>query len=378
VWERASDYLGFSPYDASKTMGLAAYGDPDVYRQQVASVIQVSDDGYRVDLGALGFPSFDLKGFQLLLGPKRKPEEDILAQHMDFAAALQDATNAAVLALVRRLERSVASRRLCVAGGVALNCVTNDLIRHASAYSDIFIPSAPHDAGTAIGAALAVHCAERGARPPPSGATPYLGPQFSEREVLAAVKEAGLTPRRSKNTAHEAADMIADGNIVGWFQGRMEFGPRALGNRSLLADPRRPDTRAILNSRVKHREDYRPFAPSVLAERADEWFEIGPHLASHEYMLFACPAKPEHRKRIPAVLHQDGTARVQLVRRAANPRFHELISRFYERTGVPLVLNTSFNDSEPIVCTPAHAIATFHKAGIDALFMGDICLTSQN
>jgi carbamoyltransferase len=251
-------------------------------------------------------------------------------------------------------------------------------MRQASAYSDIFIPSAPHDAGTAIGAALAVHCAEQGVRPAPSGATPYLGPEFNEREVLAAVKAAGLTPRRCKNTAREAADMIADGNIVGWFQGRMEFGPRALGNRSLLADPRRLDTRAILNRRVKHREDYRPFAPSVLAEHADEWFEIGPHLASHEYMLFACPAKAERRDRIPAVLHCDGTARVQIVPRAANPRFHELISRFFERTGVPIVLNTSFNDSEPIVCTPAHAIATFRKTGIDALFMGDICLTSQN
>jgi carbamoyltransferase len=187
-----------------------------------------------------------------------------------------------------------------------------------------------------------------------------------------------LTPRRSKNAARDAADMVADGNIVGWFQGRMEFGPRALGNRSLLADPRRPDTRAILNSRVKHREDFRPFAPAVLAERADEWFEVGPHLASHEYMLFACPTKEGRREQIPAVIHHDGTARVQIVQRAANPRFHELISRFYERTGVPLVLNTSFNDSEPIVCTPAHAIATFRSTGIDALFMGDIYLTSEN
>jgi carbamoyltransferase len=377
VWERASDFLGFSPYDASKTMGLAAYGDPEVYRRQVESVIKVSEDSYQVDLAALGFPSFDLKGFQLLLGPKRHPDEDIVQRHMDFAAALQEATNAAVLAMLRRLERSVKSRRLCVAGGVGLNCVTNDLMRKASVYSDIFIPSAPHDAGTAIGAALAVHCAETGVRPPPSGATPYLGPQFGEREVLAAVKAAGLTPRPIKDTAREAADMIADGNIVGWFQGRMEFGPRALGNRSLLADPRRPDTRAILNNRVKHREDYRPFAPSVLSEYADEWFEVGPHLASHEYMLFACPAKPQYHSRIPAVLHQDGTARVQLVRRGANPRFHELISRFYERTGVPLVLNTSFNDSEPIVCTPSHAIATFRKAGLDALFMGDVCVTAE-
>ena len=377
VWEQASSYLGFSAYDASKVMGMAAYGDPGVYQQQLASIIQVSEDSYAVDLGALGFPSFDPGGFEPLIGPSRKPEEEFLPRHMHFAAALQAVTDAAIVALVRRLERSVRLDRLCVAGGVALNCVTNELIRQTSTFSDIFIPPAPHDAGTAIGAALAVYCAERKTKPPPSGATPYLGPQFDERKILAAIKEAGLVPRRSKNAAREAADMIADGNIVGWFQGRMEFGPRALGNRSLLADPRRPDTRAILNRMVKHREDFRPFAPSILAERADEWFDVGPHLASHEYMLFACPTKTGRRERIPAVIHQDGTARVQLVRRQANPRFHELISHFFARTGVPLVLNTSFNDSEPIVCTPAHAIATFRRSGIDALFMGDVYLTSQ-
>jgi carbamoyltransferase len=189
-------------------MGLAAYGDPDVYRRQLASIIQVSEDSYQVDLGALGFPSFDPKGFEPLLGPRRKPEAEILPGHMHFAAALQAATNAAVVALLRRLERSVRLKHLCVAGGVALNCVTNELMREASAFSDIFIPSAPHDAGTAIGAALAVHCAESGTRPPTSGATPYLGPQFNERKVLAAIKEAGLTPQRSKNAARDAADMV--------------------------------------------------------------------------------------------------------------------------------------------------------------------------
>jgi carbamoyltransferase len=378
LWEQASMYLGFSVYDAAKVMGLAAYGDPDVYRQQLASVIQVSEDSYAVDLGALGFPSFDPPGFEPLLGPSRKEEDEFLPRHMHFAAALQAVTDEAIVALLRRLERSVKTDRLCVSGGVALNCVTNELMRKASSFSEIFIPSAPHDAGTAIGAALAVHCAEQRTKPRPSGATPYLGPKFDERKVLAAVQEAGLTARRSRDAAREAAGMIADGNIVGWFQGRMEFGPRALGNRSLLADPRRPDTRPILNRMVKHREDFRPFAPSVLAERADEWFELGSHLASHEYMLFACPTKAGRGERIPAVIHQDGTARVQLVRRESNPRFHELISHFFARTGVPLVLNTSFNDSEPIVCTPAHAIATFRRSGIDALFMGDIYLTSQN
>jgi carbamoyltransferase len=373
-----SIHLGFTSYDAAKVMGLAAYGDPGVLRREFAAIIRVDEDGYAVNSDALGFPSVNAKGLVALLGPVREPDAEILPRHMDIAAALQAATDASVAALLRRLERTVGHNRLCLAGGVALNCVTNALISQVSGYSDIFIPSAPHDAGTAIGAALAVHCAERNKSPPSGGATPYLGPQFGTREVLAAVKAAGLTPRKCKDAARDAADMIADGNIVGWFQGRMEFGPRALGNRSLLADPRRPDTRAILNRRIKHREDFRPFAPSVLAERAEEWFEIGPPSASHEYMLFACPTKPGYAERIPAVIHHDGTARVQLVRREANRRFHDLISRFFARTGVPLVLNTSFNDSEPIVCTPAHAIATFRSTGIDALFMGDICLTAQN
>jgi len=231
--------------------------------------------------------------------------------------------------------------------------------------------------GTAIGAAFVVHCAKQKSLPERGNSTPYLGPAFDRREILAAVKSAGFTPRRSKAPARDAADMIADGKIVAWFQGRMEFGPRALGNRSLLADPRRPDMRDILNRRVKHREDFRPFAPSVMAERADEWFEIGAHSTSHEFMLFACPVKAEQRDRIPAVVHHDGSARLQLVRPESNPQFHELISCFFARTGVPLVINTSFNDSEPIVCTPADAIVTFRKSGIDALFMDDVYLTAQ-
>jgi carbamoyltransferase len=220
-----------------------------------------------------------------------------------------------------------------------------------------------------------VHAAKGKNSPERGNYTPYLGPAFSRREILAAVKSAGLTARRSKSPAKDAADMIADGKIVAWFQGRMEFGPRALGNRSLLADPRRPDMRNILNRMVKHREDFRPFAPSVLAEHADKWFEVGAHTTSHEFMLFACGVKAGRRDRIPAALHHDGSARVQLVTRKSNRRFHELISRFFEKTGVPLVINTSYNDSEPIVCTPSDAIVTFRKSGIDALFMDDVVLT---
>src|SRR5262249_482632 len=201
--------------------------------------------------------------------------------------------------------------------------------RCGGVYTDSLSPRGPLAAGRAAGAALAVHCAKQKSRPGRAGSTPYLGPAFNRREILDAVRAAGLRARRSKAPARDAAEMIADGKIVAWFQGRMEFGPRALGNRSLLADPRRPDMRDILNQRIKHREDFRPFAPSVMAERAEEWFEIGGHLKSHEFMLFACPVKPEQRKRIPAIVHQDGSARVQLVSRESNRRFHDLISCFF-------------------------------------------------
>ena len=377
MWEAMSTHLGFSTYDAAKVMGLAAYGDPKAFSREFAEVIRVTEEDYAVDEEAIGFQSAKSSRHNALFGNERGPGAELLPRHADIAAALQAATDAAVMAMARRLKRISGMDRLCIAGGVALNCVTNTLVKESGLFSEVFIPSAPHDAGTAIGGALAVYYANGGVRPSRIDDTAFLGPQFAEQEVLAAVQAAGLTAKRSKAPAREAAEMIADGNIVAWFQGRMEFGPRALGNRSLLGDPRRPDTREIFNRRVKHREDFRPFAPSVLAEHAHEWFDIGQASLSNDYMLFACPAKPDRRDRIPAVLHCDGTARVQIVRREANPRFHELLSCFFAQTGVPMVLNTSFNDNEPIVCTPEHAIATFRNTRIDALFMGNVYLTSQ-
>jgi carbamoyltransferase len=377
VWEVFSAYLGFSHYDASKVMGLAAYGNPEVFRQAFQSILRADQENYGVAQDILGFHPDKFARMEAIFGPQRNEDAEMLPRHADIAAALQEATDAAVMALVRRIKRRVPFDNLCIAGGVALNCVTNEVIRRSGEFSNLFIPSAPHDAGTAIGAAFAVHAAEQ-KRPPQRGvSTPYLGPAFKRDDILAAVKSAGLAARRSKSPARDAADMIADGKIVAWFQGRMEFGPRALGNRSLLADPRRPEMRDILNQKVKHREDFRPFAPSVLAEHAGEWFEVGALSASHEFMLFAPEVKPEQRKRIPAVVHKDGTARVQLVSRKLNPRFHELISHFFAKTGVPIVVNTSFNDSEPIVCTPTDAIVTFRKSGIDALVMDDVVLTAR-
>jgi carbamoyltransferase len=378
LWEVFSGYLGFSHYDASKVMGLAAYGNPEVFRQKFQSVLRSDQDNYGVAPEMLGYHPDKFTTMRAMFGPPRDENAEMLPRHADIAAALQEATDTAVMALVRRIKRRVPFDNLCIAGGVALNCVTNEVVRRSGEFSNVFIPSAPHDAGTAIGAALAVHVAKE-KRPPQRGySTPYLGPAFKRSDILAAVKSAGLTARRSKSPGRDAADMIVDGKIVAWFQGRMEFGPRALGNRSLLADPRRPEMRDILNQKVKHREDFRPFAPSVLAEHAEEWFDVGAKLASHEFMLFACDVKPDRRDRIPAVVHKDGSARVQLVSRKLNPRFHELISHFHAKTGVPVVVNTSFNDSEPIVCTPTDAIVTFRKSGIDALIMDDVVLVAMS
>jgi carbamoyltransferase len=378
LWEVFSGYLGFSHYDASKTMGLAAFGNPEVFREKFQSILRSEKENFGVAQGLLGMSADSQEKIVAMFGPPRSEEESgFQPRHADIAAALQEATDAAIMALVRRIKRIAPFENLCLAGGVVLNCVANEVVRKSGEFSNIFIPSAPHDAGTAIGAAFVAHCATQ-KKPLQRGySTPYLGPAFKRSDILAAVKASGLKARRSKSPAKDAAKMIADGKIVAWFQGRMEFGPRALGNRSLLADPRRPEMRNILNQKVKHREDFRPFAPSVLAEHADEWFEVGAHSASHEFMLFAPPVKPDRIERIPAVVHEDGTARVQLVSRKLNPRFHELISCFHAKTGVPLVVNTSFNDSEPIVCTPTDAIVTFRKSGIDALVMDDMILTAQ-
>lgn len=200
---------------------------------------------------------------------------------------------------------------------------------------------------------------------------PYLGPAFSDDEIEQFLKSKNVQARKSDNLEAEAAQFIADGKIVAWFQGQMEFGPRALGNRSLLADPKNQNIREVMNTKVKHREVFRPFAPSILEEESSEWLQIGKPSESLYYMLFACPVKPDKLDKIPAVIHVDNTARVQLVNQQTNPKYHQLISEFYKLTGVPILLNTSFNDSEPIVCSPEDALATFFKTRIDVLVLGD-------
>ena len=379
LWEKLSQFLGFSEYDACKVMGLAAYGQSETMQAAFSQFAQITDKNFTLDKELLRFRVGEFELLEGLLSKSRKKNEPIEQHHKDIAAALQAFTDRAVLRLVQDLYSLYPSDNLCYAGGVALNCVTNWLIKEKGPFKNIFIPTSPHDAGTAVGAALyAYHTRCDRPKIHTPQLTPYTGPEFTTEEILLAIEESGLTFRRSQDSAVEAADMVADGKIVGWFQSRMEFGPRALGNRSLLADPRYATTRELLNQKVKHRENFRPFAPSVLAEVAEQWFEIGRQSESLKYMLFTCPVQPEKREKIPAVVHIDGTARVQLVDKQLNPGYHRLIERFEQRTGIPVILNTSFNDSEPIVCSPKNAISTFKSTAIDALVMQDFVIERKN
>lgn len=375
LWEKLSAYLGFSEYDACKVMGMAAYGDQAVYGPRFDRLVSIGDEGFTIDANVALFRQAAFAPLEALLGPRRAPGAPLEQRHYDIAAALQDTTERVLEGLVRKLYRMAPSPAVCFAGGVALNCAANGQLAKRSPFRRMHIPPAPHDSGTAIGAAFYVASRQQPIRFLRENQSPYLGPSYSNTAIALAIARTAQRATRLRDKEKLAAQWIADGKIVAWFQGRMEFGPRALGNRSLLADPRHREVRELLNRKVKHREPFRPFGPSVLAEHAAEWFELAAESESYEYMLFACPTRADKRERIPAVVHADHTSRIQVVRAAANPTYHRLLSEFYARTGVPLVLNTSFNDSEPIVCSPDDALATFGQTSIDALIIGDYAVT---
>ncbi len=340
-----------------------------------------------VNLDLARFRAGDVAGLESLFGRRRQADESPTdARFADVAAALQRRTEDALLALACRLKRATGESNLVYSGGVALNCVANSRLERDGPFEAIHVYAAPHDAGTAIGAAL--ETARRMAGPGSSAGsvsgsslTPFLGGEFDDDAIDAALARWGLAWERAPEPELRAASLLAEGRIVAWFQGRMEFGPRALGNRSLLADPRCLEMRERLNRRIKHRESFRPFAASVLEEEAAAWFEfptdrVGAR-ASRDLMLLAYPVRPGVRSLIPAVVHADGTCRIQTVSRQRQPRFHRLISAFSQMTGVPLVLNTSYNEQEPLVLTPDDALATFLKTHIDALFLNDRLVLRQ-
>jgi carbamoyltransferase len=380
-----TQWLGFPAYgDEGKVMGLAPYGRPrrvDELRRLVRPV----DGAFELDLTffthhtrglemtwAHGSPTIGRvysQALEELLGPARQPAEPLESRHEDVASSLQHVLGEIYLHLVATLWERTRIPRIALAGGVALNAVANGRIIPETPFTDVYVQPAAGDSGTALGAALEVW--HRGGRPRRlTMRSADWGPQYDDDACASAFAAAGIdaTHFADDELFPLVARAVADGSVAGWFQGRMEFGPRALGQRSIVADPRRHDMKDVLNARIKHRELYRPFAPSVLAERLGEWFEQD---YPSPFMVLVYKTREEKRELIPAVNHVDDTGRVQSVERDVLPRYWRLIAAFEELTGVPILLNTSFNENEPIVMTPAHAIETFQKARMDLLVLGN-------
>ncbi|MCA3247686.1 MAG: carbamoyltransferase [Azospirillum sp.] len=402
-------YTGFKVNSGEyKVMGLAPYGAPKYARTILDHLIDVKDDGsFRLDLDyfdyCTGLTMTNAKFDALFGGPPRKPEQRLEQKHMDLAASVQAVLEEVVLKLTRALKREYGLDNLCLAGGVALNCVANGKVLRAGQWKNIWIQPAAGDAGGALGAALAgYHLFKGGARAPltKSGdrmAGSYLGPAFAQDEIERRLTAAGAKFEVLPGDAliARAAEDLASGLALGWFQGRMEFGPRALGGRSILGDARSPSMQKQLNLKVKYRESFRPFAPSVLREDVAEWFE---HDGDSPYMLLVADVKKERRRamteaenalfgidklnvprsEIPAVTHVDYSARIQTVHADTNPRYHALISAFKARTGCPVIVNTSFNvRGEPIVGSPEDAFRCFMGSEIERLAVGDCYLVKD-
>jgi carbamoyltransferase len=380
LWELVSVFLGFGVYDAAKVMGLAAYGDPARFADAFDRLVwPTPDGGFDMAHDLLNFaqikyypPSADTDGLASVLGESlRLPGEPLAEVHNDIAAALQAKTDELVLHMARHLHELTGSRRLCLAGGVALNCVTNQVAFEHGPFDELYVQPAAHDGGLSLGAAVHVWNDVLGRPRGPVMHHAYLGPSFTDDEIAAELGQHDeLVYERVPDFEVTVARLLTEGNVIGLFQGGMEIGPRALGNRSIIGDPRARSMRDVLNHKVKHREFFRPLAPSVLAEAVPDWFEVGKPTSAGDFMLMAYPAKADKLGRMGAVLHVDNTCRIQAVTKEANPRFHRIISEFAELTGVPMVLNTSFNDQEPIICSPADAVATFLKTEIDYLAIG--------
>ena len=370
-----TNYLGFDMFEGDewKVMGLAAYGKPEYYDFFAKRVLSVNGHhDFKLDIRVLDHHLAKYYQFseelQSALGPARSKGEELTQQHWDIAASAQKVLEDTALHLLSGLYEQTGSKNLCMAGGVAFNSVMNGRIMTETPFKRFFIQPAAGDAGCSLGAALLVwHSKLRQPRHFRMEHA-YYGPGFSSEECAAALRASGLSFQTLPDEVllPKVAALLADGAIVGWFQGRMEFGPRALGNRSFLADPRRSDMRELLNKKVKLREWFRPLAPSMLEEAAEPLFG---HPHYDPFMITVLNVVEEKRAGLPAVVHVDGTARPQTVSRHVNPRYWELIHEFEKLTGVPLLLNTSFNVQEPIVLSPADAINTFSRASFDALVL---------
>ena len=386
LYTAITQYLGFPKYgDEFKVMGLAPYGEPE-YLDRLRRLVRVKPNGgFELDLSYFvhhsegvnmtwdsGSPTigdvFSAK-LEREFGRRRRAGEPLETHHHNMAASLQALLEEVVLGLIRKIAEKSGQKDLCLAGGVALNCTMNGKILAETPFERVYIQPASYDAGTSLGAALYVKHQTFGAPRDFVMDHTYWGLEYSREACKAALDAHGLSYREicGEQLADEAADLIAKGNILGWYQGRFEWGPRALGNRSIVCDPRNPSMKEHLNSRIKHREAFRPFAPSVLEERAGEWFEMA---SPSPFMLMTCQVRKDQQAKIPAITHTDGTARQQTVSKATNPKYWQLIQAFERKTGVPVVLNTSFNENEPVVNTPEEGVSCFLRNDMDVLALG--------
>ena len=395
-YQAATQFLGFPHYgDEYKVMGLSPYGEPR-HMDQMRQIVRLESDGtFRLDLRFFrhhvenvsyewedGVPSVGplyTPAFSDLLGPVRDPDDPLEQRHKDIARSVQAMFEEAVFHLFNMLHRRHHTDALVIAGGCAFNSVANGRVYANTPYRGTFIQAAAGDAGGAIGAAYVVWQRLTGARTERFVMDhAFWGPKYEDgaiERVLgereAEIRAEGCTTTKLTDEAElcrRTAQAIADGKVVGWFQGRMEWGPRALGNRSILADPRRPDMKDILNRKIKRRESFRPFAPSILREAVPTWFEVDDDVP---FMMKVFQIREEKRGQIPAVTHVDGSGRLQTVRRDANPRYYRLNEAFRDLVDVPLVLNTSFNENEPVVCEPREALDCFLRTKMDLLVIGD-------
>ena len=398
-------YLGFKVNSGEyKVMGLAPYGVPKYAQTILDHLIDLKPDGsYRLDQSyfdyCTGLTMTNAKFSELFGSPSRQPDDPLTQREMDLAASVQAVTEEAVLRMTRALRGETGMENLCLAGGVALNCVANGKVLRDGAFKHVWVQPAAGDAGGALGAALAVHHLTLDQPRAPSGGGDrmrgaYLGPVFEQADIENRLTAAGAHFKvlSDADLIETTASLLASENVVGWFQGRMEFGPRALGGRSILGDPRSPQMQSVLNLKIKYRESFRPFAPSVLREHVAEWFELdedSPYMlmvadvaksrrvgaTAQEAELFGIEKLKVPRSTIPAITHVDYSARIQTVHAETNPRYHALITAFYQMTGCPVLINTSFNvRGEPIVCTPEDAYRCLMGTEMDALVIGNCML----
>ncbi len=387
-----TQYLGFPHYgDEYKVMGLAPYGKP-LYKEQVRKVIELKSNGlFKLNLEYFnhtkkgvnmtwtdGMPFVDSmfsSKFMETFGPNRSKDEELSQYHKDLASSVQAVTEEAIFHIAEHLRNKTKSENLCLAGGVGQNSVANGKIIANTGFKNLYIPPAAHDAGTSIGSALYYYHQILKNKRALISKTGYYGYQASKKEIEEVLNRNNVSYKYfddKEELIDIVTNKIIDACVIGWYQGRAEFGPRALGHRSIIADPRRNDAKEILNLKIKRRESFRPFAPSILAEKVSEYFERNDDVPFMEKVFLI---KPEKRQEIPAVTHVDGTGRLQSVDKNNEPTYHRLIERFYEKTGVPILLNTSFNENEPIVNTPQEALDCYLRTKMDVLVMDNFYIS---